>query len=109
EADRLPARDPPGAEGDRAAIFDDPREVVVVACQLDGGADGRIHRAVAQPRGAQRCADRGGEQWTDSDRPPGGCIETAEFAVVALLELSAALPEVEAFSAVLDALEDVPA
>src|SRR5207237_1833956 len=28
-------------------------------------------------------ADRGGEQWTDSDRPPGGCIETAEFAVIA--------------------------
>ena len=34
---------------------------------------------------------------------------TLSLFVVALLELSAALPEVEAFSAVLDALEDVPA
>ena len=34
---------------------------------------------------------------------------TLSLFVVALVELSAVLPEVEAFSAVLDALEDVPA
>src|SRR5256714_1338716 len=83
EANRLPARDGPGAQVHGACLRRNAGEIIVIARHTNGPADGRIDRPIGEARRALRRVDRGGQQWADAYGASGIRVQAAELAVTA--------------------------